>query len=382
MAGARSARSSAIRWAWGSPRRWTPTWRCAASSGRSAAPCRTPTDGRPSGRSETVAALEFLRALYKESMTPEVFTWDPASNNRMMLAGRASFVCNAISVTRTAEKDNPELAKKIGLVPALQGPARRITAEHVMNCYVIWKFADNIDGAKKFLVDLVDVFPAVFQKSEFYNFPCYPSTVPDLDQLLANDPKADPRGKYTVLAGALDWATNVGYPGLRHRRHRRGLQHVRRPDHVRPRGARGADAPGRPRRGATGRRADIQEVGVGTRFARRLRPSRGAKRRGIPSSKLRTLENVRDPSSLAPRDDGNKDPGLGRPDDVARSGRRRTGVAAYAHPERGSAKRAAGQGVAGSSARPGLVSPKRRRSIAPPRTNRWPGSSARPRLAS
>ena len=171
-------------------------------------------DGRPALQSkETVAALEFLRALYKESMTPEVFTWDPASNNRMMLAGRASFVCNAISVTRTAEKDNPELAKKIGLVPALQGPARRITAEHVMNCYVIWKFADNIDGAKKFLVDLVDVFPAVFQKSEFYNFPCYPSTVPDLDQLLANDPKADPRGKYTVLAGALDWATNVGYPG-------------------------------------------------------------------------------------------------------------------------------------------------------------------------
>jgi len=37
--------------------------------------------------------------------------------------------------------------------------------------------------------------------------------VPNLDELLANDPKADPRGKYTVLAGALDWATNVGYPG-------------------------------------------------------------------------------------------------------------------------------------------------------------------------
>ena len=82
-----------------------------------------------------------------------------------------------------------------------------------MNCYVIWKFAENIDGAKQFLVDLVDIFAPVFQKSEFYNFPCYPSTVPDLDQLLANDPKADPPGKYTVLAGVLEWATNVGYPG-------------------------------------------------------------------------------------------------------------------------------------------------------------------------
>ncbi len=146
-------------------------------------------------------------------MTPEVFTWDPASNNRMMLAGRASFVCNAISVTRTAEKQNPELAKKIGLVPALQGPVRRIAAEHVMNCYVIWKFAENIDGAKKFLVDLVDHFLKVFQESEFYNFPCYPSTVPNLDQLLASDAKAEPPGKYTALSGVLDWATNVGFPG-------------------------------------------------------------------------------------------------------------------------------------------------------------------------
>lgn len=162
---------------------------------------------------ETVEALKFVRSLYQETMTPEVFTWDPASNNRMMLAGRASFVCNAISVPRTAEKDNPEMASKIGLVPALAGPVRRIAAEHVMNCYVIWKFAENIDGAKKFLVDLVGDFGSVFRKSEFYNFPCYPTTVPDIAGELAKDPTANPPGKYEVLAGVLDWATNVGYPG-------------------------------------------------------------------------------------------------------------------------------------------------------------------------
>jgi multiple sugar transport system substrate-binding protein len=162
---------------------------------------------------ETVAALEFMRALYKETETAEVFTWDPASNNRMMLAGRASFIQNAISVPRTAEKENPAMAKKIGLVPALKGPVRRIAAEHVMNCYVVWKFADNIDGAKQFLVDLVGNFGSVFRQSEFYNFPCYPTTVPDIADLLANDPKADPPGKYKALSGVLDWATNVGYPG-------------------------------------------------------------------------------------------------------------------------------------------------------------------------
>ena len=161
---------------------------------------------------ETVEALKFMRALYRETETAEVFTWDPASNNRMMLAGRASFVQNAISVTRTAERENPEIARKIGLVPALAGPVRRIAAEHVMNCYVIWKFAANIDGAKQFLVDLVGSFGSVFRESEFYNFPCYPTTVPDLTQLLADD-KADPAGKYKVLTNVLDWSTNVGYPG-------------------------------------------------------------------------------------------------------------------------------------------------------------------------
>jgi multiple sugar transport system substrate-binding protein len=161
----------------------------------------------------TVEALKFMRALYRETETAEVFTWDPASNNRAILAGRASFVQNAISVTRAAEKDNPAMAKKIGLVPALQGPVRRIAAEHVMNCYVIWTFADNIEGAKQFLVDLIGSFDSVFKESEFYNFPCYPTTVPDLAQQLANDPKADPPGKYKVLSGVLDWATNVGYPG-------------------------------------------------------------------------------------------------------------------------------------------------------------------------
>jgi multiple sugar transport system substrate-binding protein len=162
---------------------------------------------------ETIEALKFARALYKEAMTPEVFTWDPSSNNRMMLAGRGSFVQNAISVTRTAEKDNPDLAKKIGLLPALAGPVRRIAAEHLISCYVVWKFAENVEGAKSFLVDLVDNFASVFRESEFYNMPAYPATVPDLAERLARDPKADPPGKYSVLSTALEWSTNVGFPG-------------------------------------------------------------------------------------------------------------------------------------------------------------------------
>src|SRR6185503_9539163 len=105
--------------------------------------------------------------LYREAETPEVLTWDPSSNNRAILSGRSSFVQNAISVTRTAEKDNPDIARRIGLTPALAGPVRRIAAEHLMSCYVVWKFARNPEGARQFLVDLIDNFGSVFRESEF-----------------------------------------------------------------------------------------------------------------------------------------------------------------------------------------------------------------------
>jgi len=52
-----------------------------------------------------------------------------------------------------------------------------------------------------------------FIAGEFYDFPCFPSTVPDLKKLIANDPKAHPPDKYKVLEDVLEWATNVGYPG-------------------------------------------------------------------------------------------------------------------------------------------------------------------------
>ena len=61
--------------------------------------------------------------------------------------------------------------------------------EHVMDVYVIWKFAENIDGAKQFLVDYIGNFKQAFLASEYYNFPCFTQTVPDFKSLIANDPK-------------------------------------------------------------------------------------------------------------------------------------------------------------------------------------------------
>jgi multiple sugar transport system substrate-binding protein len=161
----------------------------------------------------TVEALKFMKALYEESETPEVFTWTPPSNNQAMLAGKVSYVANAISITRQAEREKMPIDKNIMLSRALKGPVRRIAAEHVMNCYVIWEFAENKDGAQQFLIDYVDAFHDGFVAGQFYNFPCFPATVPNLQKEIADDSRATPSNKYKVLGDVLDWATNVGYPG-------------------------------------------------------------------------------------------------------------------------------------------------------------------------
>jgi multiple sugar transport system substrate-binding protein len=162
---------------------------------------------------ETLEAVKFVKALYQETMTDEVFAWDASANNRFMISGKGSLALNAISITRTAEKSAPEMEKNIWLAKACKGPVRRMGLEHVMDVYVIWKFAENIGGAKKFLVDYISNFREGFLASEYYNFPCFAETVPDLKKLVAYDKKAQPPDKYKVLEDVLDWATNVGYPG-------------------------------------------------------------------------------------------------------------------------------------------------------------------------
>jgi len=161
----------------------------------------------------TIEALKFMKALYQESETAEVFTWTPPSNNQAMLAGRVSYVANAISITRQSEREHMPIDSKIMISQALKGPVRRIAAEHVMNCYVIWEFAENKEGAQQFLIDYMDSFHEGFVAGQFYNFPCFPKTVPNLKQEIANDPRANPPDKYKVLGNVLEWATNVGYPG-------------------------------------------------------------------------------------------------------------------------------------------------------------------------
>jgi multiple sugar transport system substrate-binding protein len=163
---------------------------------------------------QTLDAIKFVKSLFEETMTAEVFTWDQSSNNRYMLAGKCSLAVNPISITREAEnKGMTDISRKIQLAKALKGPVRTIALWDPMSCYVVWKFSENIAGAKKFLVDYTTDFKQAFLASQFYEFPCFPKTVPNLKQIIANDDRAHPPDKYGVLEDVLNWTTNVGYPG-------------------------------------------------------------------------------------------------------------------------------------------------------------------------
>jgi multiple sugar transport system substrate-binding protein len=162
-----------------------------------------------------VNALKYIQALYKESGSPDQLAWRPGGNVRAMLARKTSCSMNGISLLRQAEKENPETARQIRLQPPLLGGnGMGVTAlPHVTNCSVVWNFAQNQEGARRFLADLIDNSRTGYEKSLGCNFPIYPKTVPNLIVRLSKDPRADPSDKYVELKDALHWTPNLGAPG-------------------------------------------------------------------------------------------------------------------------------------------------------------------------
>jgi multiple sugar transport system substrate-binding protein len=162
---------------------------------------------------ETLEAVKYVRALYREAMLPEVLSWDASSNNHAMLAGRISAAVNGVSITREAEEKEQPVGDRIRLAKPAVGSVRGLGLPQVMNAYFIWNFAESIDAAKQFLVDYVGSSRDAFLASGFYDFPCYPTQVPDMVALLQRDGRASPSDKYAVLTDCAEWTTNVGYPG-------------------------------------------------------------------------------------------------------------------------------------------------------------------------
>ncbi len=183
----------------------------------------------------TIEAIKYMTDLYHKTLTPEVFSWNPASNNQLLIAGRANYILNSISAYRSAQKDVPEIAKDVYFTPALKGARGAGWAcEHVIYCSVVPTFSKNADLAKQFLLDLVAHYDRAMWESELYASPAFFSapvpagergyprvkgakTMRDCFKAwFTDDPYALPgeaKGKLLPLIDAEKWSTNVGHPG-------------------------------------------------------------------------------------------------------------------------------------------------------------------------
>lgn len=166
---------------------------------------------------ETVEAVNFMKELFTNAMTPEVFSWNAASNNQLLAAGQASYILNSISAYRTAQDTQPEVAQDIFFGKPLIGPAgeeRALAHAHASMGYYIPTYSPNQDTAREFLLHLVANYEAGLLASKLYNFPTFPDSAPGLQDALAEDPNgSEPADKLMVLSDADQWTVNLGWPG-------------------------------------------------------------------------------------------------------------------------------------------------------------------------
>lgn len=169
---------------------------------------------------EAVEAVTYMKTLFESCMTPEVFGWNAASNNQLLVAGQASYILNSISAYRTAQKQQPEVAQDIFFSTPLVGPGgeeRALAHGHAVFTAMIPSYSRNQDTAKEFLLHLVANYQAAAEASELYNFPAFPDTYPGLTDdggPLDNDPQgSEPPDKLAPMKTANDWTVNLGWPG-------------------------------------------------------------------------------------------------------------------------------------------------------------------------
>ena len=151
-------------------------------------------------------ALKFNKALYKDCMTPEVLSWDDASNNRLLASGRGSWIHNPISAYRTIEQQNKELADKIYVSLSPKGPAARLSFANCL-AYGVTKFSKNQDTSKAFIEHLTDNFKDAFRASTGYNNPFLKGLAKGPLPIISEDPKLK------VLEKSPEYHYTIGYPG-------------------------------------------------------------------------------------------------------------------------------------------------------------------------
>lgn len=158
---------------------------------------------------ETLAAVKYGAQLYTDGMTDEVFSWDDAGNNLLILSGRGSWIDNATSVYITARDQAPDIFPHLEIALNPKGPGAKGGRKNVCdpNAWAIWKTSQNVDTAKAFILAWYDAHVESATASNGYNSPAlndfWKKPMPGLDK----DPKL------SIMQDWKDLAYVYGYEG-------------------------------------------------------------------------------------------------------------------------------------------------------------------------
>jgi multiple sugar transport system substrate-binding protein len=110
----------------------------------------------------TARTIEWYKELFRDAMDPEVLSWDDASNNRALIAGKCSWIHNPISAYVAALKEKMPITDDLNHHLTPGGPGGVHNAPGI-NALGIWKFSKNVELAKEFI-------PFLFRKENFDAF--------------------------------------------------------------------------------------------------------------------------------------------------------------------------------------------------------------------
>src|SRR5438477_3476036 len=154
---------------------------------------------------QTERVIEWYKELYRGAMEPEVLSWDDASNNRCILAGKCSWIHNPISPYNAALAKAMPIADEINHHNSPAGPAGTHSAPPILGLGV-WKFSKNVELAKEFIQFLFrkENFDAWIVASNAFNHPPLKN--------LADHPIWARNPKFAMLPKEAEFAHPRGWP--------------------------------------------------------------------------------------------------------------------------------------------------------------------------
>ena len=138
-------------------------------------------DGNITVKSDPVKhMLDYFKRL-TQFLSPDVYAWDDAGNNKALISGQAALIFNPPSAWAVAVRDAPKVAEQCWHFPSPKGPKGRFDAAQP-STWGIWSFSPNKSAAKSLALYLweTDQVKQLVAGSKGYDIPCF-ATLRDFD---------------------------------------------------------------------------------------------------------------------------------------------------------------------------------------------------------